>query len=213
MNAFDIQLHLNRCHYPVRGLGYGRRVGIWLQGCSIHCPGCMVPETWKAQARHEVQLGGLLTQLLPWLEPCDGVTISGGEPFEQPEALFALVVALRALIEGDILVYSGLPFQRLLRNYQAVVNAVDVVISEPFVNALRESNPILCGSSNQAVRLLTELARSRYAQWQEFPKIMGVAPTHDGLDLAGIPRPGELALLVDRLVTPERQAALTHAEI
>ena len=44
------QIGLNRVHFPVTALGPGRRVGIWLQGCSIRCPGCMSLDTWAPAA-------------------------------------------------------------------------------------------------------------------------------------------------------------------
>ena len=145
---------LAKCHHPVRGLGFGRRVGIWFQGCSIRCRGCIVPETWESGPNHQVELAALLQALLPWLDDSDGVTISGGEPFDQPEALLALVTALRRLGSGDILVYSGYPWRRLNQRHQDVIAVVDVVVSEPFRTDRRVSNAVLVGSTNQCVHLL-----------------------------------------------------------
>ncbi len=41
---------LNKAHFPVTVLGPGRRIGIWLQGCSIGCAGCISQDTWEADA-------------------------------------------------------------------------------------------------------------------------------------------------------------------
>ena len=39
---------INKAHYPVTVLGPGQRIGIWFQGCRIHCPGCVSQDTWAA---------------------------------------------------------------------------------------------------------------------------------------------------------------------
>jgi anaerobic ribonucleoside-triphosphate reductase activating protein len=213
MRAAELPINLGRCHYPVRGLGYGRRVGIWLQGCSIHCPGCVVPESWHATPQHEVSLLRLLESLLPWLTDCEGVTLSGGEPFDQPEALLAIIVALRQLIDGDILVYSGYPYRRLVARHAEILQRVDVLASEPFVASRRHDSPTLVGSTNQRVHLLTPLARRRYHNWAQFPPTVGVAVAAEAVEMAGILRPGDLTRLATALTDSGREARLTHAEI
>jgi len=207
-------LQLAKCHHPVRGLGAGRRTGLWLQGCSIRCRGCVVPETWDADASHTVPLAALLERLQPWLENSDGVTISGGEPFDQPDALAALLAALRVLCPGgDLLVYSGYPWPTLLARHGSVLAAADVVVSEPFVQARHAREPALAGSTNQRVHLLTPLARQRYAGVAGWPRAISVAQNPDALDLAGIPAPGELQALVDALARHGGAPELTHATL
>ena len=51
--------------------------------------------------------------IYPWLEEADGITISGGEPFDQPEALIHLLAQIRSKTSIDILVYSGHPFEKI----------------------------------------------------------------------------------------------------
>ena len=41
---------VSRLHFPVTTLGPGRRAAIWLQGCSIHCRGCVSRDTWAPAA-------------------------------------------------------------------------------------------------------------------------------------------------------------------
>jgi organic radical activating enzyme len=96
-------LRLNRLHYPVTTLGPGVRAGIWVQGCPIGCRGCMATDTWVAGPQHEIAI----VEVLNWLTtlgPFDGVTISGGEPFEQPVAVGELIDGIRqARPAADIL--------------------------------------------------------------------------------------------------------------
>ncbi len=90
-------LELNKAHWPVTVLGPGRRIGLWVQGCSIHCPGCVSQDTWPKDPARAIAV----PELIAWCRKVtagtfDGVTISGGEPFEQPAGLAALLEALVA---------------------------------------------------------------------------------------------------------------------
>jgi anaerobic ribonucleoside-triphosphate reductase activating protein len=93
---------LSRLHFPVTTLGPGKRIGIWLQGCSIRCPGCISADTWSA-TEGLTTTEAVIEALLPWLPDAEGITISGGEPFDQPEALQILLRELRCLSPLDIL--------------------------------------------------------------------------------------------------------------
>lgn len=202
-------LHLARCHFPVHGLGYGRRVGIWVQGCSIHCAGCIVPETWIAGPEHRVEIAELLASLMPSLAVCDGVTVSGGEPFDQADALAALLAALRTLITGDLLVYSGYGWKTLQARWEHALVACDAVISEPFKATQRGQEPI-AGSSNQQLHALSPLARERYGNWRSFERRFDIAVDAGALRLVGIPRAGELATLCRDLNMAGFEADTTH---
>ena len=64
---------ISRVHFPVTTLGPRRRLGIWMQGCSIRCPGCISADTW-ATGRGVVALPQLLCQIAPWLDEAEGIT-------------------------------------------------------------------------------------------------------------------------------------------
>jgi anaerobic ribonucleoside-triphosphate reductase activating protein len=159
-------IRLNKAHFPVTVLGYGKRIGLWVQGCSIGCPGCCSRDTWPADAGRSMAI----EELVAWCraivqgEALDGITISGGEPLEQAGALAELLARLREWTDTlpqpvDYLCYSGLPWRRV-REQGAVLALLDAVIPEPYVRSL-PSQP-LRGSANQSVVALTELGRSRY---------------------------------------------------
>ena len=92
----------------------------------------------------------------PWFDR-DGISILGGEPFLQPEALLAVVQELRVRGCRQILVYSGYTFERLTRLAQkqaaiaAVLGDVDVLIDGPFIAGLADSAGPWTGSGNQRV--------------------------------------------------------------
>lgn len=161
-------LELNKAHWPVTVLGPGRRIGLWVQGCSIHCPGCVSQDTWPKDPARAIAV----PELIAWCRKVtagtfDGVTISGGEPFEQPAGLAALLEALVAWrrerhLDFDILCYSGLPLKTLQRKHPKPLALLDAVIPEPYVNDLPQGN-VWRGSRNQPLVPLTERGRARYA--------------------------------------------------
>ena len=198
-----MQITINKLHFPVTTLGYGRRVGIWTQGCSIHCPGCVSRDTWDAEPRHRIALDELLAGCAGWLAEADGVTISGGEPFDQPDALRELLKLLRVRQAGDLLVFSGYPHERLFAEHADILTLADVLISEPFV-AQAGQTLALRGSDNQRVFLLTPLARERYPTdldqraWDPQRRI-DLMLEGDDIWMAGIPEPGAMAKLREKL--------------
>src|SRR6185369_5076232 len=99
------RIAISRIHFPISTLGPGRRVGVWFQGCSIRCEGCISADTWGA-GRGQTTVDEVFSAILPWLTQADGITISGGEPFDQADALVALLRRVRSATAVDVLVFS-----------------------------------------------------------------------------------------------------------
>lgn len=166
MNSSTIEL--NKAHWPVTVLGPGRRIGLWLQGCSIHCPGCVSQDTWSSDASKRIAIADLLA----WCRKVsagapDGITISGGEPFDQPAALQTLLTALVAWrrekhLDFDILCYSGYPLRKLEKAHAKILALLDAVIPEPYVDTLPQGK-VWRGSTNQPLVPLSARGRVRYA--------------------------------------------------
>jgi anaerobic ribonucleoside-triphosphate reductase activating protein len=200
------EIRINRLHYPVTVLGPGRRIGIWLQGCSTECQGCIAKDTWSSD-------GGivmLISELVAWcrqyeLQGVDGITISGGEPFEQPEALDALLRELHAWTDKldtpvDYLCYTGNRFSHIQERYPNILSLLDTIIPEPFKVDL-PGKP-LRGSANQPVIHLTELGAFRFAglvdgSQSEFGKRMQFTMDGNSVWFIGIPERGDMDRLVE----------------
>ncbi|MEQ1713069.1 MAG: 4Fe-4S single cluster domain-containing protein [Hyphomicrobium sp.] len=191
------EIGLSRVHYPIHALGPGRRIGIWFQGCSIRCAGCMSLDTW-APARQSTTVPALMARIRPWLIEADGATISGGEPFDQPEALRDFLERLNHEGCGSILVYSGHPLDSLRAEHGDILALIDVLVSEPF-DARHDVPVLLRGSSNQIVTCLTPRGRDLWRAAEEaegHTASIDVIVENDGkLWLAGIPKPGDMARL------------------
>lgn len=193
------RVRLSRVHYPVTALGYGRRIGVWFQGCTIGCSGCLARDTWDTSAGTETTVADLVDRLGAVLaaDTYDGLTVSGGEPFEQPEALLALVTGVRAMAarrcdDFDVLCYSGLSERKVRRDFPAVLEHLDVLIPEPFQES-RPSDQNWLGSANQRFVVLSDHGRRRYnGRSQGAAPTVQVAAEGDRLWLIGVPRRGDL---------------------
>ena len=196
-----MKVHLNKVHFPVTVLGPGRRLGIWFQGCSIHCQGCLSRDTWEFTAESKLPVAALLN-LCRNLTGCqcpDGFTISGGEPFCQPEALHELLLGLHAWrqisnAEADILCYSGFPASVLQQDYPELLALLDVLIPEPFVEAGGDGLA-LRGSDNQPLLVLTPLGEKRFASLMTAPREDRMQVLADGNRLWHIGIPYREALI------------------
>jgi len=196
-----VKLQLNKAHDPVTALGPGQRIGIWTQGCSIRCPGCVSLDTWKPDRSKAIEVD----ELLAWCRRVsggapEGITISGGEPFEQPRALAQLLAGLerwrRALAEPfDILCYSGYRIERLRKEHAKLLERIDALICDPFVEAL-PTERWWRGSDNQRLVPLSPLGQARYAAYVDAavdsPKRFQVVADGKRLWFVGIPHRGDL---------------------
>lgn len=207
---------LSRIHFPVTTLGPGRRLGIWFQGCSLRCEGCISVDTW-ATAKTLIPIEQLMRTLSSYLPLIDGITISGGEPFDQFEALLAIVVQLRKKTKVDILVYTGYSVEYISEQLQQIKPYIDVLISDPFQ---RQSSQTLRlrGSDNQRLHCFTSQAIEKYAYYQQAvtteDKVLDVMFDAEGVVwFAGIPRRDDFVKLQTLLKQQGHQIKVTADKI
>lgn len=200
-----MKIAVNKAHFPVTVLGPGQRLGIWVQGCSIHCRGCVSQDTWAPDKKREMPV----EQLLAWCKEVtqgavDGVTISGGEPFDQPRALSTLLDGLArwrqaAGLDFDVLCYSGYPLATLRKQHARVLGKLDAVIAEPYVDSLPATHAWR-GSANQKLETLSERGRERYAahleaRTEDTNKRIQMSLDGKRVWYIGIPARGDMAAL------------------
>lgn len=156
-------MYIRHLCYPVKVLGPGRRLGIWFSGCRKHCPGCMSADLKERRASDWIDLSLLKEMILPRASEIDGVTISGGEPFDQMEALTELVEFLAHEVTADILVYSGYLYSEIksMNGAERALSGISTLIDGEYRSELDDGTG-LRGSSNQKVVFLKEAARYDY---------------------------------------------------
>ena len=98
---------INKIQYPVYNLGQNKRLGIWVQGCSLHCNVCINTDVWDHAGGESVDVLSLFNWILLKAEAFEGITITGGEPFEQYEQLMAFLHLIKAKTKLDVCCFSG----------------------------------------------------------------------------------------------------------
>lgn len=191
-------MRISRVHAPVTVLGHGRRVGLWLQGCTLACPGCASHDTWDPHGGREADPDEVLAVVEEMGRDCDGLTVSGGEPLEQAAELGTLLRALRARELAadrawDVLLFTGLEAERWDATQRACAELADAVVAGPYRVGEPSSEP-LRASANQRLVTHTARGRERYGEAHDAgarPHLQ-VVVDDDGMAMIGLPRPGDL---------------------
>ena len=148
--------------------GPGDRFVIWTQGCRKMCKNCYNPETWSHYRNNLIDIDLLVEEIKN--SSTTGVTISGGDPFEQPEELFYLLGEIKQLDLSDgVIVFSGYTIDeiRVREELRKSLDYIDVLIDGLYIDEKRITNG-LAGSSNQEFHFLTDkISRDSIAIDQE----------------------------------------------
>ena len=149
--------------------GPGIRNVVWFQGCTLNCPGCFNPQTHSDTEGYMISAGDLSSRLLSHSIPCDGITISGGEPFQQADGLLELVRELKERNAPPILVFSGYTFHQLKQtpNFSVCLPFIDALISGPYRPHEKPAFERFCSSSNQELHILSD--RLRIEDFSDLP--------------------------------------------
>lgn len=136
--------------------GPGLRFVLWTQGCHLGCPGCFNPHT------HDPALGTSrsvreIRDLVLDIEGLEGVTFTGGEPFEQAVPLAHLAREIRAA-GLTVVCYSGHTLEELRcggpPGALELLALTDILIDGRFDRS--QASPLRWrGSRNQNVHILT----------------------------------------------------------
>ncbi len=148
-----------------RAEGPGRRLALWVQGCAIRCPGCCNPEMFDPRGGRDTAPAELEARLAAAAATgVEGITVLGGEPFEQAAGVAALAAAARGL-GLTVMVFTGHVREALEARAAeepaigALLGAIDVLVDGPYDRDRPEPAPPVgrrwIGSANQRVHRLT----------------------------------------------------------
>lgn len=113
--------------------GIGLRIAIFFQGCLRHCKECHNPDSWPIDEGYLIDTDAIVKRFIqdPLL---DGITLSGGEPFLQPDA--ALELAKKAHEKNlTVWCYTGYTFEEINEwedNRKRLLAEIDVLVDGPF---------------------------------------------------------------------------------
>ena len=138
--------------------GPGRRIAIWFQGCSIHCDGCFEKNAWNPNGGEDISIQEL--KQLVSKDGLDGVTILGGEPFDQAKSLLAFLQCVKE-VGKNVIVFSGYLFETLSNSDSEYVRLslklIDLLIDGEYKKNSPDYNRPLIGSLNQRVIPLSDV--------------------------------------------------------
>ncbi|HEX4419325.1 MAG TPA: 4Fe-4S single cluster domain-containing protein [Kofleriaceae bacterium] len=140
-----------------RANGPGVRFVVWFQGCTLGCPGCFNPATHATAVGGRQSIAELTAAMaVAAAAGATGLSLSGGEPLQQPVAARALLDAARTL-GLSTLAFSGYTIDevRALPGGPDVLARLDVLIDGRYVAGDRLASG-LRGSANQRIHLLTD---------------------------------------------------------
>jgi len=184
MAVENMVVHIHRFAAPISVLGPGQRAVIWVQGCPMACPGCLAPEAREFD-------GGIamsVDELAGWVlgQPSiEGITLSGGEPFSQVDALANLIDKVKEQDDYGVVCYTGYTWEALQEDSKndALLQRIDLLIDGPYRED-QQDNLRWRGSRNQ--RLLSLSPR-----YQSFIEQIGGEDNTAGmqffLDTHGVP--------------------------
>jgi len=124
--------------------GPGIRTVVFMQGCDIHCPGCQNVSTWNLSSGVEVDVLTLVKELKENVMN-KKVTISGGEPLFQKEALIELIKLLK-FEDFDIALYTAHTKEEVP---QEIITKIKYLKTGPFIKKMKTTIKPYVGSSNQ----------------------------------------------------------------
>lgn len=134
--------------------GEGIRKVIFAQGCKHHCKGCFNPSTHDFNGGYECDTDKIIERINNDYM-IDGVTFSGGDPFEQAEAFAEIAKNINP--ELNIWCYTGYTLQEIIDKanekpeWVDLLTHIDVLVDGKFEEDKKDRNLKFKGSSNQNI--------------------------------------------------------------
>jgi len=162
-------MQIERAMAGVTALGPGNRIAVWVNGCHRRCKGCVSPGLQAFNRNNEREIESFFEGFS--FEEASGLTISGGEPFEQVSELQKLVDYSRQRGCDDILIYTGYTYDALKnkndKTIDDILSKISVLIDGEYIEELDDDKCSLRGSTNQRIIILNENYEEDYHKYLE----------------------------------------------
>ena len=165
--------------------GPGVRAVIWLQGCSLGCPGCFNPETHTIHGGQAYPVKKLAAWLRAEAGRINGLTISGGEPLQELFPLRAFLEQIQVELTLPVILFTGYAWDeiRKMPESESLLKLLDVVIAGRFILDQRIANHMI-GSTNKTVHFLTSAYQA--ADFESIPSAEVIIGPVGDVRLSGI---------------------------
>ena len=183
-----MEIRLYSSQDGVTKLGPGVRYVIWTQGCVRNCPGCMTPESQPLDQGTLQSVETVAKRIIQ--SGRNGITISGGEPFLQAEALCELISMIRKERDIGVIIYTGYTIEeiRAVNNvfFQKLLGMCDLIIDGAYIEELNDGKN-LRGSSNQRAIALTDRYKEDANEYGTRPAEVEFFFKEDKISMVGVP--------------------------
>lgn len=156
-----------------RAEGPGLRTAIWVQGCTIRCPGCFNPHLWTFRGGTRYRPEEIVDRVL--VAGTGGITLLGGEPFDHAAGLAVVAAGVRAA-GLSVMTFSGYSAEQLAAavaagrtDVAALLDQTDLLVAGPFLADRIDARRPWVGSTNQEFLPLTDRLRSALERLEETP--------------------------------------------
>lgn len=140
----------------MRALGPGLRYGLWVQGCLRRCEGCASPMAQPLDGGELIDVRELAEEILK-VKHIEGITVSGGEPLLQDDALYELFSILKSRRDIGVLLYTGFKYEEIAK--RKLFKWCDALIDGEYMASLDDGKSMR-GSSNQKIFYLSDRYKS-----------------------------------------------------
>ena len=150
-------LLIDRFQERTRVLGPGERSVVWFHGCSRNCPGCVAAEMNRSSDYETIDSITLADRVCS-VEGVEGLTLSGGEPFDQDvSSIIGFLDVVRQRMNLNVMAYTGYCLAELRndRERSRILPFIDILIDGPYVES-EDHGELWRGSANQQVHFLSE---------------------------------------------------------
>jgi anaerobic ribonucleoside-triphosphate reductase activating protein len=162
----------------------------WVQGCPLHCRGCIAPDWIPPEPSRQVHAHQLAAELLADSQ-VTGFTFSGGEPMAQAAALAEVIRFARRHRDLSLICFTGFRLSQLRARppgpgVPELLAQTDVLIDGPYVAAKNDDRG-LRGSANQQVHFLTGKLTHARTELGAGPRRAEIRLRGDSALLVGVP--------------------------
>lgn len=128
--------------------GPGLRNSLYVSGCPIHCEGCHNSDWWDLKSGTMMSIDEVYLQLNK--DPFN-ISILGGEPLLQYEAILELCKRIKSKTAKTIWLWSGYTFEIIQNLCPDILDYIDTLVDGAFVKEQATPNLKWRGSKNQRI--------------------------------------------------------------
>lgn len=185
-----LQINIGNIVKTTQSEGPGQRYAIWVKGCFLDCEACCNPHLQSFEGGTLMTTGEIFHDIMS-VSDIEGITIIGGEPFEQAAPLAELCRKVSNENLG-VMVFSGFTksyIEKQNADWLAFLAEIDLLVDGPYIDKLHCKKRRWVGSSNQVIHHLSERYEHLKNRWPKGKNSVDIFFDGKQLSINGFPIP------------------------